>query len=86
MNTVGVELYSRRGKLNSIFFPDLGALARSRALVGPGARALENECQRRHWHPHRLPTEGAMFESVFLGPIPFYNFQFFGLDDSIGGS
>ena len=52
-----------------MFSPDLGALARYHALVGLVARALESECQRCHWHPHRLPTEGAMFDSLFWGPI-----------------
>ena len=48
---------------------DIGALARYRALVGMGERALENECQRCHCHPHWLPTEGAMLDFVFWGPI-----------------
>ena len=64
VNTVGVQLYSHRGKLNYIFFTGLGALARYRALVGMGERALENECQRCHCHPHWLPTEGVMFDFV----------------------
>ena len=63
-------LYGHDGNLNSkFFFTDLGALALSRALVGIGERALENECHRFDFHPDWSPTERAMFESLFWGPI-----------------
>ena len=70
MNILGVKLYSRHGKLNSKFlFPDLGALALSLALVGLVARGMENECHRSYFHPDWSPTERAMFDSLFWGPI-----------------
>ena len=63
-------LYGPYGKLNSkFFFTDLGALALSRALVGIGERALENECHRFDFHTDWSPTERAMFDSLFRGPI-----------------
>ena len=63
-------LYGHDGKLNSkFFFTDLGALALSRALVGIGERALENECHRFDFHTDWSPTERAMFDSLFRGPI-----------------
>ena len=52
-----------------IFFTDLGALALSRALVGLVARGMENECHRSYFHPDWSPTERAMFDSLFWGPI-----------------
>ena len=52
-----------------IFFTDLGALALYMALVGLVARALENECHRFDFHPDWSPTERAMFDSLFWGPI-----------------
>ena len=48
---------------------DLGALAFSMALVGLVRRGMENEYQRCHCHPHWSPTERAMFDSLFWGPI-----------------
>ena len=62
-----------------IVFTYLGALAFSMALVGLVRRGMENEYQRCHCHPHWSPTERAMFDSLFWGPIlaVFYNFQFF---------
>ena len=52
-----------------IFFTDLGALAFSLALVGLVARGMENECHRSYFHPDWSPTERAMFDSLFWGPI-----------------
>ena len=64
-----LPIRSRRKTKFKFFFTDLGALALSRALVGIGERALENECHRFDFHPDWSPTERAMFDSLFRGPI-----------------
>ena len=56
-------------RLKKFVSTDLGALAFSRALVGLVAWGMENECHRSYFHPDWLPTERAMFESLFWGPI-----------------
>ena len=70
VHTVGVRLDSRHAKLNQkLLLTYLGALAPIRALVVSGERALENERQRCHCHPHWLPTEGGICDFEFLGTI-----------------
>ena len=64
-----LELPIRSRRRTKFFFTDLGALALSLALVGIGERALENECHRFDFHTDWSPTERAMFDSLFRGPI-----------------
>ena len=76
-----LPIRSRRKTKFKIFFTDLGALALSRALVGIGERALENECHRFDFHPDWSPTERAMFESFVLGT----DFGRFTISSFLGG-
>ena len=57
------------GKFLARFWACLLARLGSRALVGGNRRGMENECHRSYFHPDWLPTERAMFESLFWGPI-----------------